>query len=85
VQYIISTTLLATVLRKVVKYRDVNPPTTESSKRENTHAEERNTVGEDHEVLTNTLLREQDLYRSSAWGTTPTTIWRKRIQPTPGI
>ena len=57
-QYIISTTLQATALRKVVKYWDVNPPTTESSKRKQPCWGE-NTVGEDCEVLINALLGEQ--------------------------
>jgi hypothetical protein len=51
-------TPLATVLRKVMKYRGVNPPTTESSKGRHPCWGE-NTVGEDYEVSTNTLLREQ--------------------------
>jgi hypothetical protein len=80
-QYIISTTLatvlrgeattpLATALGRVMGYRGLKPPTTESSKGKHPCWGE-NTVGEDCEVLT-TLCLGNNPNKSSAWGTTPT-------------
>jgi hypothetical protein len=94
-QYIISTTLatmlrreattpLATALGRVMGYRGLKPPTTESSKGKHPCWGEK-TAGEENEVFN----------KHSAWGTTPTTTLlgeqpqqssrRKRIQPMPGI